>query len=34
MRKHALTWSEDLYSVTLLSGADKVCIGVNSETKQ
>lgn len=28
------TWSEDWYSITLLFGADKVCIGVHSETKQ
>lgn len=27
------TWSEDQYSITLLFGADKVCIGVNSEIK-
>ena len=26
------TWSEDFYSVTLLFGSDKVCIGINSET--
>lgn len=26
------TWCEDYYSITLLFGADKVCIGVNKET--
>ena len=26
------TWTEDFYSITLLFDAEKICIGVNSET--